>query len=379
MTEGFRVLFVDHAEALGGAERSLLLLFKHLNRHRFQPLLACNPGPLAEAAAALDVPLIPTEMPRLRGKLLGPLQLLRGSLALAAAIRGQGVDIVHGNVMRASFYAALAARLSGRPFIWHVRDIHPPAEGWYTRLMCRLAARSIAISQAVATPLPCPAKVTVVYNGVDLEEYPPGLDGAAVRAELGVPADAPVAGIVGRLRPWKGQERFLRAAAMVAPQLPEARFLVVGRAIFAGGEAYEMRLRQLTVELGLAERVIFTGYREDMARLLSALDVLVHCADAEPFGRVLIEAMAARRPVVAFADGAVPEIVVDGETGLLAPPGDEQALAAAMIELLRHRERARRLGAAGRRRVERYFAAAQTARAIETIYCSLIRSPITDP
>jgi len=144
-----RVLYVDHAEALGGAEHSLLLLLKHLDRERFQPLLACNHGPLAEAAAALDVPVFPVEMPRIRGEPLGPVRLLRGGLALSNIIRRQRVDIVHSNVMRASFYAALAAKLSGRPLVWHVRDIHRPSERWYTRLMCRLARRVIAISQAV--------------------------------------------------------------------------------------------------------------------------------------------------------------------------------------------------------------------------------------
>ncbi|MDH7486512.1 MAG: glycosyltransferase family 4 protein [Anaerolineae bacterium] len=361
------VLFVDHAEALGGAEHSLLLLLKHLDRRRFRPLLACNRGPLLQAAAALDVPVTPVEMPRIRGELLGPLWLLRGSLALAGLIRRQGADIVHSNVMRASFYAALSAHLTGRPLIWHVRDIHPPSERWYTRLMCRLATRVIAISQAVAAVLPCPDKVTVIYNGLDLEEYPPDLDGAAARAELGLPFEAPVAGIVGRLQAWKGQEHFLRAAARVVRHLPEARFLVVGGAIFGGGDAYVARLRRLAADLG--GRVIFTGHRQDLPRLLAALDVLVHCSAAEPFGRVLIEGMAARRPVLAFADGAVPEIVRHGETGILVPPGDELALAAAMAELLGDAERRQRMGAAGRRRVEQHFTAAQTARAIEAMYC----------
>lgn len=370
------VLFVDHAEALGGAEHSLLLLLRHLDRSRFRPLLACNRGPLAEAATALDVPVILVEMPRIRGEALGPLRLLRGSQALARLIRRQQVDIVHSNVMRASFYAALAVRLTGRPLVWHVRDIHPPSERWYTRLMCRLATRVIAISQAVAAALPCPHKVTIIYNGLDLEEYPPELEGAVVRAELGLPLDAPVAGIVGRLQAWKGQERFLRAAAEVAKRLPQARFLVVGGAIFGDGEAYAAGLRHLATDLGLGERVIFTGHRQDLPRLLAALDVLVHCAEAEPFGRVLIEGMAARRPVVAFADGAVPEIVRHEETGLLVPPGDEPALAAAMVELLGDAQRRQRMGVAGRHRVEQHFTAAQTARAIEAIYCLVAEDPM---
>jgi glycosyltransferase involved in cell wall biosynthesis len=148
--------------------------------------------------------------------------------------------------------------------------------------------------------------------------------------------------------------------------------MVVGSAIFGGALEFENHLRQLTIDLGLSQKVIFTGHRDDVHRVLSALDLLVHCSHAEPFGRVLIEAMAAGRPVVAFADGGVPEIVVHGTTGLLVPPGDEQALAEAMIELLADRDRSLRLGDEGRRRVELHFTAQQTARAIEAIYKPLV-------
>jgi len=362
------ILYLDHATALGGAERSLLLLLKHLDRERFQPLLACNSGPLAEAAAALAVPVFRLQMPKLRGDARGPLHLLRASLSLAGIIRREGVDIVHSNAMRASFYAALAATLTARPLVWHVRDIHPPAERWYTRLMCRRARRIIAISHIVAASLPCRSKVSVVHNGLDLDIYGPAPDWTTVRSELGLGNDMLVAGIVGRLRPWKGQECFLRASATVAQQIPRARFLVVGGAIFDGGDAYESQLHQLTADLGLTERVLFTGHREDLPRVLPALDLLVHCSDAEPFGRVLIESMAASRPVVAFDDGGVPEVVVRNDTGLLVPPGDEDALAAAIIELLCDRKRRLQMGNAGRQRVEQHFTAAQTARGIEAVY-----------
>ena len=369
-----RVLYVDHASALGGAERSLLLLLKHLDRQRFQPLLACNPGPLADAVSSLDVPVFPIEMPRIRGEASGLMHLIRGSLTLSRIIRRQRVDILHSNVMRSSFFAAVAALLTGRPLVWHVRDIHPPSERWYTRLMCRLSDQGVAISGAVAASLPCPAHATVIHNGLDLDEYPPDFDAAAVRGELAIPSETPLAGMVGRLRPWKGQDRFLRAAAMVAQSMPQARFLIVGGAIFAGGEAYDMRLRQLAAELDLVERVVFTGQREDLPRLLSAMDVLVHCSDAEPFGRVLIEGMAASLPVVAYADGAVPEIVTHDKTGILVPPGDESALARAILELLRDPHRRREMGAAGRHRVQNHFTASQTTRGLENVYTHVLSS-----
>lgn len=370
------ILFLDHASALGGAEQSLLLLLRYLDRQRFRPLLACNPGPLADAARGLGVPTLPVTMPKLRGNPAALRELTRGSLALAQYIRRERVALIHSNVMRASFYALLAARLTGRPLIWHVRDIHAPGQPggtWYPRLMCRLSNRVITISRAVAAALPCCTSARIIYNGVDLSAFDPHLDGAAVRAELGIVHAIPLVGILGRVQPWKGQADFLRAAALVAQTHPAAHFIVIGDTIFATERDYLQELRELAHDLGITDRVTFTGYRHDIPRLLAALDLLVHCSQAEPFGRVLIEAMAMARPIVAYADGGVPEIVLDGETGRLVPPGDTTALAHAIVDLLDHPEQADAMGQAGRSRVTMHFDAHQTARAIEKIYESLLK------
>jgi glycosyltransferase involved in cell wall biosynthesis len=372
------ILYLDHAQALGGAEYSLLLLLKHLDRARFRPTLACNPGPLVEAVGDLDVKTILVDMPKLRGELAAPIHLMRGGLALARIIRRDKVALVHSNVMRASIYAALAARLTGRPLIWHVRDIHAPGQpggAWYPRLMCRLADRAIAISNAVAVELPCQSRVVVVYNGLDLVRFDPHLDGIPVRVELGLPPDAPVVGIVGRVWPWKGQADFLRAAAEVTRTHPAARFIVVGAPVFAADRDYLGELKVMAAGLGIGERVVFTGFRHDVARMLAAMDVVVHCSRAEPFGRVLIEAMAMARPVVAYADGGVPEIVLDGQTGLLVQPGDVVGLAEAVSILLNDSGRARMMGRRGRARVEAFFDARQTAHAVEAIYEEILSRP----
>lgn len=365
------VLFVDHAEALGGAERSLLLLLSHLDRRRYTPLLACTASPLADAARALGIRTVVVDMPKIRRRADAPLLLVRGALALARVARRERVALVHSNVMRASFYAAPATRLAGRPLVWHVRDIH--GEGWYLRLMCRLAAHAIAISRAVAAPIPCASRTSIVYNGLDLAGFELA-DGRRFRAESGLSPEQPLVGIVGRLVQWKGQRDFLDAAARVLQRHPETRFAVVGDALFTSDHDERADLRRYAERLGIAGSVLFTGHRDDVTDVMAGLDLLVHCSIAEPFGRVLIEGMAARCPVVAYADGGVPEIVEDGITGLLVPPRDTQALANAIDALLDDPVRRVTMGEAGRQRVAERFTAAATARQVEAIYDDILKN-----
>jgi glycosyltransferase involved in cell wall biosynthesis len=364
------ILFVDSAEALGGAERSLLLLMEHLDPNHFHPILASNASPLAEEARAAGIEVAIVPMLRLRHLPTAPSLLVRGARGVARLIRMHDVAIVHANVMRASFYAAAAARWTGTPLVWHVRDIH--TERWYIPLMCAFAARAIAISQAVAESIPCRAKLSVIHNGIDLAAFDPALDRDGVRRDLQLPSDVPVIGTVGRLRPWKRQDLFLQAASRVSAAQADVHYAVVGDTIFPAGHDYLGELRALALDLGIVERVVFPGYRSDMAQVMATLDVLVHTADAEPFGRVLIEAMAMGRPIVAFRDGGVPEIVADGETGILVEPGDVDGIANAVVGLLADPERRIRMGSAGRERAARLFGAATTARAVERVYDELL-------
>ena len=180
--------------------------------------------------------------------------------------------------------------------------------------------------------------------------------------------DAPVVGMVGRLRPWKGQDHFLRAMRLVADQRPDAWFVLVGGVVFAEREPFLPRLRELAAELRLLDRVVFAGQMEDVAAAYAAMDVVVHCSvEPEPFGRVVIEAMAASRPVVAYDWGGPHEIVIPGETGLLVAPGDYGALGEAALALLRDAGRRRVLGAAGRARAEECYDARATARRVQAV------------
>jgi glycosyltransferase involved in cell wall biosynthesis len=302
-------------------------------------------------------------MPRLQRRPDAPLRLARGVLALRRLAGEVEAALVHANVLRAAIYALPAARLAGLPLVWHVRDIHP--RGPAARLLCRGADAVIAISEAVAGALPCSSRAQVIYNPIDEAEARP-----RTRVELGLPAEGLLVAHVGRLRPWKGQRAFLAAAARL--RHPDARFVVIGGRILDDDEqGYADELVALASSLGLAGRVTFTGQRDDLADVWPHLSILAHTATAEPFGRVVAEALRAGVPVVAFADGGVPEIVDDGETGRLVAAGDVDALAQAIDELLASPTVRARMGRLGQQRAEKRFAPAWHARAVERVYDSL--------
>jgi glycosyltransferase involved in cell wall biosynthesis len=185
------------------------------------------------------------------------------------------------------------------------------------------------------------------------------------------PSD-PLLAIIGQPREEKGIHVFIEAASEIAREFPAARFLVVGYLFET--DPYHQRLRDMVNQLGLQQRVVFTGWRDDIPAVVSALDVLVHCRiTPEPAALVLIEAMAAGKPVVVSDTGGSPEIVRDGVTGRLYPPGDAAALARAVMELLRDPGRLKAMGAAGRNRVEDGFTIARQVRQFEDLYADILR------
>ncbi len=174
--------------------------------------------------------------------------------------------------------------------------------------------------------------------------------------------------MVGRLRPWKGQERFLHMAAALAAANPHLRFAVVGGDPFRVDDGYAQALLALSTDLGLDSLLTFTRHLDDVRPALAALDVFVHPGDPEPFGLVNLEAMAMGKPVVAFAHGALPEIVVQGETGLLVPPTDITELARSVRLLLNQPAYAQHLGRAGRQRAVEHFDVRMTTRRVQDLY-----------
>ena len=369
------ILFVDHAAALGGAEHSLLMLMRHLTQ--WQPHLATVEGKLATAARAANIPVHIVPLPKLRKSPRALSDLWQGADALAIVARRINAAALHSNTIRATTYAALAAKLAHKPFIWHMRDFWlsemPPNNLTVDNLLKQALARSarlvIANSNTVKQALPHLDRVRVVHNGIETSRFK--LQNQAIcRTQLGLPADVPIVGMMGRLRPWKGQMAFLQMAGQVRQTMPNAHFVLIGGNPFASdiSDDFTQQVHTTSKQLGLTDNVTFTGQLSDVRPALAALDVFVHPGNPEPFGLVNIEAMAMGKPVVAFAHGALPEIVTHEQHGLLVPPHDVGALATAVVHLLKDSASAKIMGQRGREHTLAHFDVSHTARHIETLY-----------
>jgi glycosyltransferase involved in cell wall biosynthesis len=356
----------NHGAVVGGGELSLLDLLRGLDRDRWAPVLAVpEDGEVATRARELDLPVHVIPLPPLRRP--GP-GTVRSARALARLARAADAALIHANGTRAMAYAAAAGRLAARPTIWHVRIAE--SDGLVDRALCAAATAVIATSRAVARRFAwAGAKVRLVPNGVDLKRFAPRPPSAALRASLGVPPSAPVALSIGRHVPEKGYRHLVDAALLVERARAGVRWVLVGD----GELSHELEAQAR--RLGLAGAMHFAGWRDDVADVLALADVFVLPSESEGFGRVLVEAMAMARPIVATAVGGVPDIVVAGQTGLLVPPADAAALAGAVRVLLDDPGLAARLGAAGRARAESTFSLGAHVDGVERVYDEVLGRP----
>jgi glycosyltransferase involved in cell wall biosynthesis len=222
-------------------------------------------------------------------------------------------------------------------------------------------------------------RILTIYDGIDCATFAPG-GGPAVRRELGLPPDVPVVGIVGHIQDWKGQHLVVEAVARARERCPGLRCLIVG-GVHRRGAEYAAALRERIATLGLGAHVILTGPRGDVPACMDAMDIVLHASvTPEPFGRVLIEAMALGKPVIAPREGGPCLVVVDGETGLLVPPRDEAALADAILQLIADPARRAAMGRAGRTRVEAVFDIRHHVRAVEALFDDILGPrPLAEP
>ena len=352
----------NHGHVAGGGELSLMDLLGGLDKSRWAPTLVVpGDGEVASRGRDLGLSVHVVPLPSLRRP--GP-GVLRSVGALGRLARTTDAALIHANGSRAMIYGALAARAAGRPAIWHVRIAERDA--LVDRALYALATAVIATSRAVARRFrPAARKVRVIPNGVDLARFTPRRPSAALGTALGIPPSAPVVLSIGRFVAEKGQRHLLEAAARMERTKPGVHWVLVG-----AGEL-EGELRAQARRLGLEARVHFTGWRADIPDVLALGDVFVLPSEREGFGRVLVEAMALARAVVATDVGGVPEIVVDGQTGILVPSAAPAPLADAVQALLDDPARAARLGAAGRARAESTFSLAAHVAAVERVYAEI--------
>lgn len=298
------------------------------------------------------------------GKLLFPFRFLLSTAQLVALILRHRVEVVHTNVAVLPA-APLAARLTGRRSVWHLREFFSEFGSlwrFYQHYMGAASSRILTISHAVEqqfTP-ELRRKCTTVYDGLDPEaerSHPEAVQ--AFRTLAGNPQQ--LVGVVGRIK-WvrKGQEVLVEAAALLRERFPGVRYMIVG-SVSAGNEDHLLRLEQLIQARGLEGSFIFTGDVADTRDVYKAFDItVVPSIQAEPFGLVVMESMAVGTPVIGSRCGGIPEQVADGETGFLFEPGNGPELAHALATLLEDQELRRSMGLAGQRRFREHFAMRQT-------------------
>lgn len=412
-----RVLYVDLCPSPGGSNISLLHLTAHLDRRQVQPLVALaavNPFDRFEQAG---IPVARVHTPRWErrtaprtgspaedgqsgdrrgaaGRLAeamrsspgrarlwhaagGMRRLARDELPVALALRQIMIafrpHLVHLNdILPLNRPGAMASRSAGLPLVCHCRSFAtatPSDIRWLLPGVDGMIFISQAIAGAHLAAMPPLRHHAVIPNAVDLADFAAPVDQAAVRASLGVPAGAPLLVMAGRISPWKGQHVFVEALARVVAGCPAAHGIIVGLAEEADGPGYAARVQAQAAALGLGDHVRLAGFRNDMPQVLGAADVVVHCSvKPEPFGRVIIEGMAAGRPVVASALGGAAEIIADGQDGLLTPAGDPDALAAALLRLLADPGERDRLGRAAQRTVARRYRVEAHVQAVASFY-----------
>lgn len=364
-----RILQVSSARAFGGGERHLADLSRSLAERGHEVYAAVERGsPLREALLA---GLAPTNIFELS---LRNLLDMRGAFKLGLFARANRIEIVHAHVARDYLPAFLVStRGSHAPRFVATRHVLFRL-GHVNRNVLSRASRVIAVSEAVARSLRAQGgidaeKIRVVTNGVDLRRFEEArasfereeAEGGATHTPLRV-------GIVGELSEVKGQEQFVRAAAILNEEFKASvEFIVVGEDESRSGECGE-RLRKLIAELGLTERVRLLGRREDIAPLIASLDVLVSASRTEAFGMVLAEAAACGVPAVATATDGALEIVDDGVTGRIVPIGDAGALASAVAALLRDESLRRSLGLRARESALARFGLERMAAETERVY-----------
>src|SRR3989449_897361 len=339
---------------MAGGERSLLNLLRHFDRSKFHAWVVCDASDdFAEAVHETGAPVTRVRFPGLRLPGLGAWRAVHG---LLATCRSSGAALLHANTPRTNLYTAVVGRLAGIPVVWHCRNLLDP---WMTdtdRMCAWLPDRIICNSDAIAARFAGSRwqhRARTILNGVDLGEFRPDISGATVRDELGWTRN-PLIAATSRLDPEKGHETLLEAMCTVAGQIPESRLLIAGTASVNQAARHAALQRRIS-ELKLDEMVRLLGFRRDMPPLLAAADICVLPAHAEACGRVLFEAMAMAKPVVATMSGGTPEIVVDGVTGLLVAPRNPVTLAEALLVLLKDPARRQALGAAGRERAVKQF------------------------
>ena len=357
------ILFVETGSGYGGSAVCLAGITEYLDRTAYRPIVAYyHEGFGIDRIRRHGIPLV---------------RLHRGCswVELIRLIHRKQVDLIYGNNDLYSHLASiLAARWTRRPYLMHMRGIRAltRVERWLMRHIAHFvvlskAGQAFYIKEGMPTE-----RITVIHDAIDLAKFNGHLDNRTMRRSLGIEDDAVILGIVSRLVPKKGHWDLLHAVAQLSHELPQVRCLIVGGDPGPHG-TYMKQLKEFTRALKIQERVIFTGWRDDIPAITASFDIAVQASEyLEGFGTSILEAMALGKPVVATAVGAVPEVIEDGKTGRLVPPANPDALAQQLRQLIVDRNLREQYGRAGRERVEWFFDQRIQVKEIEALYARLL-------
>jgi glycosyltransferase involved in cell wall biosynthesis len=391
-----RILFANHTGAWSGAEVSLMRLVQTLGTEHDLCVACPAEGPLADQLDGAGLDRIP--LPAVDASLrlhpvqtpIGIGQLAAAGVGLARAAKRFRAEVIHANSPRAGIMGALALPLGGPPFVVRAHEHVPltPVGRAVRALLVRTASAVAAVSDYTAERFNEglePPVATRVYNSIDHARFDAErVRSSGVREELGISPDAALLGQVAQITPWKAQDTAIRAVAELRRGRLDAHLLLVGQIAFGGkgvrydNHAYLAELERLASDLGVGDAVHFLGQRRDVPEILHELDLSLLPSRGEPFGLVTVESMAIGTPPLVSSEGAGPELVQDGLTGRVLPPGPHDAWAWAARELLQDREALRRMGEYGRVAAEA-FRDEVYAREMLTIYERAAGMPTRGP
>jgi glycosyltransferase involved in cell wall biosynthesis len=420
-----RALFINHSVRDGGPGRSLFYVLKYIDRTKISPFvlvpredvfteLLKNDGlgdkiiierrfpenilrprlnshrlggtegkeSLASPTARAGIPeVFVSKVSKIISVTLNVMDICVLILKSPFLLKKWNIDVIYCNGTLAKIVGALIGLFNFRPVIWHVRNIQQTKALKITMNALSLlpAVKSvICVSNATTKQFYFKlSKISIIYNGVDINEFNPEKTSGVLRLRYSIPEDVIIIGSTGRIVPRKGYENLIKSALVVREgigdsKINKVRFIIVGDTPYFFQDNHMQRLKELLKEYGLEDIFIFTGYQRDVKPYLKDFDIFVIPSSYEdPFPRVVIEAMAFALPVIGFRVGGIAEAVQDGVTGILSESGNSKQMGESMVRLILDRETKLSMGAAGRERVKRLFCAKTRARDIEKIILEL--------
>ncbi|WNB92503.1 glycosyltransferase family 4 protein [Bacillus sp. NEB1478] len=333
-----RIVFIDHAKEMGGAEHSLYYLIKYLDYERFIPILISPTNSelskkiINDIKNFKEVKIIHIEQDSIKKLPLFLVDIIK----ICKIIKGLKIDIVHVNTYRSAIYGLISAKITRVKSIWHVRDFYKSR--MFKTFFYFLSDKVITISKAVEKQFPHTGKCQTIFNAIDFSVFNFELTSSNLRKELNIDEKTVLIGMIGRLNRWKGFHHMIEAIPIIKKYIDDFRLIIVGDEILTGEKGYLNELHYRVNQLKISENVYFLGQRKDIPNIMKSLDVVVNYSKNEPFGRVIIESLAMGTSVVVANSGGAPEIIINSpKCGLIAECSNPSSLAIAIVNVLQNK------------------------------------------